>query len=65
MFANVDIDAGFGRLEGRLEGEVSLLVLAFHGMVSQTPIDVVAVNTNTHESVLLRSTIGQSAVSNA
>jgi hypothetical protein len=59
MFANVNIDTGFSRLEGRLERKVRLLVLAFNGMVGQAAIDVVAVNANTHESVLLWSTIGR------
>jgi hypothetical protein len=49
-FADIHIDAGFLWLETGVFSQVRLLVLAFDGVIGETPIDILAVDANTHRS---------------
>jgi hypothetical protein len=49
---DIDIDAGLGGIEIRAIGEMRLFMLAFYGVISKTPIDILAMNTNAHSQTL-------------
>jgi hypothetical protein len=53
ILTNVDVNGRFGRLEGGGLGQVGLLVLVLYGIVGAAPIDIMAVDANTHGGLAL------------
>lgn len=46
--ADINVDAGFNGVKGGIVANMAFLMLCFYGVVGDTAIDIVTVNTNTH-----------------